>query len=451
MLTSYEKLWNNVLKDIQSQLNKQSYEMWLKDTEAINLENDTIIIKVQDEIAKDHINSSFNDLIKSILVDYTGRDVNCVYVTNDEADSVSEEPVVEENITTASEMSLENDETELMFNPNYTFENFVIGPNNQLAHAASFSASKSPATQYNPLFLYGDSGLGKTHLLQAVGHAIMKEKPYLKILYVTSENFVNEFIQSIRNNTVQQLKIKYRNVDVLLIDDIQFIAKMEKTQEEFFHTFEDLYRNKKQIVITSDRSPKELEHLTDRLRTRFEWGLLADIQPPNLETREAILRNKAERENIYIPDEVLTFIARRIKSSIRALESALKKLHVVATVQKQPITIDLAKVHLRPLFEERHNKQITINDIMKKVASRYNVTVENMKSKSRHSSIVQPRFIAMYLSTQLTNLTTTEIGREFGNRDHSTVINARNNIGANLETDESLKEIIDDIVADLKS
>ncbi len=449
MSTSYEKLWSGVLKEIQSQLNKQTFDMWLKDTSAVTMNNNEIIILVQDEIAKDHINKSFINMIESALISYAGNDVKCRFITKDETQKININDEIPAEII--SENKYENYDNEIMFNPTYTFDNFIVGPNNQLAHAAAVSISKAPATQYNPLFLYGDSGLGKTHLLQAVGHEIKKNKPYLKILYVTSENFVNEFIQAIRNNTTPQLKMKYRNVDVLLIDDIQFIAKMEKTQEEFFHTFEDLYRNNKQIVITSDRPPKDLSHLTERLRTRFEWGLLADIQMPNLETREAILRNKAEKEGFYIPDEVLTYIARRIKSSIRALESALKKLHVVATVQKQPITIELAKTHLRPLFEENHNKNITINDIMKKVAQRYNVTVESIKSKSRHSSIVQPRFVSMYLATQLTNLTTTEIGVEFGNRDHSTVINARNNIENNLENDETLKEIVNEIVVDLKS
>lgn len=449
MSTSYEKLWSGVLNEIKSQLNKQTFDMWLKDTSAITMNNNEIIILVQDEIAKDHINKSFINMIESSLISYAGNDVKCKFITKDESDKINTTGEVPEALI--SEDLYENYDNEIMFNSSYTFDNFVVGPNNQLAHAAAVSISKAPATQYNPLFLYGDSGLGKTHLLQAVGHEIKKNKPYLKILYVTSENFVNEFIQAIRNNTTPQLKMKYRNVDVLLIDDIQFIAKMEKTQEEFFHTFEDLYRNNKQIVITSDRPPKDLSHLTERLRTRFEWGLLADIQTPNLETREAILRNKAEKEGFYIPDEVLTYIARRIKSSIRALESALKKLHVVATVQKQPITIELAKTHLRPLFEENHNKNITVNDIIKKVAQRYNVTIENIKSKSRHSSIVQPRFVAMFLSTQLTNLTTTEIGVEFGNRDHSTVINARNNIENSLEANETLKEIVNEIVIELKS
>jgi len=345
----------------------------------------------------------------------------------------------------------EPDYSFLKLNPRYNFENFVVGPNNQLAHAAAVSVSRAPATQFNPLFIYGGTGLGKTHLMQAIGHFILENRPYLKVLYVPSEEFVNEFIYAIRSSTISSFKIKYRNVDVLLIDDIQFIEKKEQTQEEFFHTFNTLHNNKKQIIISSDRPPKELSTLEERLKTRFEWGLITDIQTPNLETREAILRNKAERENMNIPDEVLIYIARRIKSSIRALEAALIRLHMVSIVDNAPITIAHAKTHLRELFDDEAQKKINITDIMNKVSEKFEISIDDLVSKSRHSKVVQPRFIAMYLTRKLTDMTTVDIGKEFGDRDHSTVLNAMNNVEKMIRENEDFQEMVEDMVSELKS
>ena len=270
-------------------------------------------------------------------------------------------------------------------------------------------------------------------------------------MYTSSEQFISEFIQSIATKTQHSFKIKYRNVDVLLIDDIQNLKDKEGTQEEFFYTFEDLYKNNKQIVISSDRPPKDIASLADRLRTRFEWGLQADIKAPNIETREAILRKKSIDENIVIQDEVLNYIAKRIKTNIRKLEASLTNLKAVSLTYNVPITIDLAKQHLKHLFDEEVSRNITIRDIMDKVSDRMNVSVDDLKSKSRHSSIVQPRFVAMYICTKLTNLTTIEIGKEFGSRDHSTVINARDKIQKLVDEDDSYKEKIDDIISELKS
>jgi chromosomal replication initiator protein len=338
-----------------------------------------------------------------------------------------------------------------MLKPEYTFENFVVGPNNQLPHAAAVSVSKAPATQYNPLFIYGGTGLGKTHLMQAIGHSIMKEKPYMKVLYITTEQFLNEFIHAISTNTLPSFKMKYRDVDILLIDDIQFIEKKEQTQEEFFHTFNTLHNNKKQIIISSDRPPKDLSTLEVRLRTRFEWGLITDIQPPNVETREAILRNKAERLNIDIPDEILNFIARRIKSSIRALEAALIRLNAVSSLSSEPISIYHAKNHLKDLFDEDTSKKITMTDIMQRVSEKYNISVEDLKSKSRHSRVVHPRFIAMYISRKLTDMTTVDIGKEFGDRDHSTVLNAMNNVEKMMADNEDFQETVEDLISEIRS
>lgn len=441
-----QEIWGKVLNTIQSNINKQSFEMWLKDTVPLSISDNSLKIKVIDEVARRHIAENYSSLISSILKDITGNNIFCEFITGN-----AFTPKESAEIAPAPLFSTENEYSAQRLNPKYTFENFVVGPNNQLAHAAAVSVSASPAMQYNPLFIYGGTGLGKTHLMQAIGHHIINDRPYMKILYVPSEEFVNEFIQAIRTNTIASFKIKYRNVDVLLIDDIQFIEKKEQTQEEFFHTFNTLHNNKKQIIISSDKPPKELSTLEERLRSRFEWGLITDIQPPNLETREAILRNKAERENINIPDEVLNYIARRIRSNIRALEAALTRLRMVSQVENEPISIQHAKIHLKELFDEDTQKKVSVGDIMSKVSDKYQISIDDLISKSRHSRIVQPRFVAMYLVRKLTDMTTIDIGREFGDRDHSTVLNAMNNVEKMIREDEEFRDKVEDLISDMKS
>jgi chromosomal replication initiator protein len=444
------KVWDKVLSSVQSNINKQSFDMWLKNTVPVSINDNIFTVRVPDEVARKHITDHYKTVINDIIKSITGEVMICEFVTENVINESSD------YIESAKENSnksgpLDMSETSFTLNPEYTFDNFVVGPNNQLAQAASYSVSRSPATRYNPLFIYGGTGLGKTHLMQAIGHYIIKEKPFLKVLYVSFENYLNEFLYSIRTGTQSSFKIKYRNVDILLIDDIQFIEKKEQTQEEFFHTFNSLHNNKKQIVISSDRPPKELSTLEDRLRTRFEWGLITDIQPPNLETREAILKNKSEKYNIAISNDVLNYVARRIKSNIRALESALARLNQVSEIFNEPININHAKMHLKDLFDVDENRKITLSIIMTKVAERYDVTVDDLLSKSRHSKIVQPRFIAMYLARKLTDMTTTDIGKEFGNRDHSTVLNATANIEKIMKDTDEIKEQIEEIISDLKS
>ncbi len=441
-------LWDKVLLNIQSDINKQSFDMWLKNTEPISIYGNTMKINVPDEVARRHITDHYSTLLSKIIKEITGEILHFEFVIkNDGSDEAATTSPAESSITAYE--TAENIKS--ILNPEYTFNNFVIGSNNQYAQAAAESVSRSPAMHFNPLFIYGGTGLGKTHLMQAIGHFIIEEKPFLKVLYVQCEHFVNEFIHSIRTGNVASFKIKYRDVDILLIDDIQFIEKKEQTQEEFFHTFDTLHSNKKQIVISSDRPPKELATLQNRLRTRFEWGLITDIQPPNLETREAILRNKAEKANMDIPNDVLNYIARRIKSSIRALEAALARLNHVSTVSHEPISIMHAKTHLKDLFDEDANKKVTIPDIMSKISEKFDVSVEDIISKSRHSKVVQPRFIAMFLSRRLTDLTTIDIGKEFGNRDHSTVLNAINNVEKLISENDEFKESLEDIISELKS
>ncbi len=441
------EMWDRVLETMRADINKQSFDMWLKDTKPLSITNEKIYIKVADDVARRHIASNYIPFIQNVINDISSQSLSCEFVTDDERKKI------EKDASNPAGNMTKNQEINpaISLYPKYNFENFIVGPNNQLAHAAAIAISKSPATQYNPLFLYGGTGLGKTHLMQAIGHSLSTERPFLNIVYVPSEQFINEFIQALRTSTMDSFKIKYRNIDILLIDDIQFIEKKEQTQEEFFHTFNTLYNNKKQIIISSDRPPKELSTLEERLRTRFEWGLITDIQPPNLETREAILRSKAEQEGMDIPDEVLNYLAKRIKSNIRALEAALKRLNIVTSVSNEPIDIQHAKIHLKHLFDQASDKRVTTNDIMCLVSHKYGVKVEELISKSRHSKIVLPRFISMFLSRKLTNLTTTEIGREFGDRDHSTVLNAMNNVEKMIKEDEGIQDIIEDMIIELKS
>ena len=442
-------IWTNVLTDLEKKINKQSFIYWLKDTEPVSLQGDILQIKVKDDVAVQHIKNIYLKDIEDILESTTGKKYSCNFITE-----IGIQDIKTSNIDNIAAMDntfnkIENNNS--MLNQNYTFENFVVGPSNQFAHAAAKAVSKSPATQYNPLFIYGDTGLGKTHLIQAIGHHILQEKPYLKVLYIPTEQFINEFIYSIQTYTQQSFKIKYRNVDILIIDDIQFLEKKEETQIEFFNTFETLYNTKKQIIISSDRPPKQIATLTDRLKTRFEWGMITDIQTPNLETREAILRNKAAREDLIISDEAYNYIARRITSSIRALESALANLRMVYDLYKEPINIKHVKEHLKHLFDEESSRKVTLNDILNKVSEMYNISIEDIISKSRQSKIVMPRFVAMYLTRKLTDMTVSDIGKQFGDRDHSTVLNAINKVEQEIANDVDFKEHIDEIMAELKS
>ena len=443
-------IWTNVLTDLEKKINKQSFIYWLKDTESVSLQGDILQVKVKDAVAVQHINKTYLKDIEDILESTTGKKYSCNFVTEIEFKDIKTSNI--DNMAAVMDNTFNKTEkNNSMLNQNYTFENFIVGPSNQFAHAAAKSVSKSPATQYNPLFIYGDTGLGKTHLIQAIGHHILQERPYLKVLYIPTEQFINEFIYSIQTNTQQSFKIKYRNVDILIIDDIQFLEKKEETQNEFFFTFNELHQNKKQIIISSDRPPKQIATLTDRLKTRFEWGMITDIQTPNLETREAILRNKAAKEDMIISDDVYNYIARRITSSIRALESALANLRMVYDLYKEPINIKHVKEHLKHLFDEESSRKVTLNDILNKVSEMYNISIEDIISKSRQSKIVMPRFVAMYLTRKLTDMTVSDIGKQFGDRDHSTVLNAINKVEQEITKDADFKEHIDGIIAELKS
>lgn len=331
-------------------------------------------------------------------------------------------------------------------NPNYTFETFVIGNNNNLAHAASLAVAETPGEVYNPLFIYGGVGLGKTHLMQAIAHFIIKNKPELKVLYVTSETFTNELIDSVKNQKNSEFREKYRNIDVLLIDDIQFIIGKESTQEEFFHTFNALYQDRKQIVISSDRPPKEMETLSERLRTRFEMGLPVDIQIPTYETKMAILNKKAELGGYDIPYEVKDYVATHIKSSIRELEGALTKLSAFAKLSSNPITVEFAEEALKDLISPDSRREITPELIIDIVAEHFNIKSEDILSQKRSADIVYPRQIAMYLCRQMTTNTVQSLGKAFGNRDHTTILHGADKINKMVISDENTKSTIDILI-----
>lgn len=333
-----------------------------------------------------------------------------------------------------------------MLNDKYSFNTFVIGSGNRFAHAASLAVAEAPAKAYNPLFIYGGVGLGKTHLMHAIGHYVIDHNPNAKVVYLSSEKFTNEFINSIRDNKAVNFRNKYRNVDVLLIDDIQFLAGKEQTQEEFFHTFNALHEESKQIVISSDRPPKEIPTLEDRLRSRFEWGLITDITPPDLETRIAILRKKAKAENLDIPNEVMLYIANQIDTNIRELEGALIRVVAYSSLINQDMNADLAAEALKDIIPNSKPKILTITDIQQLVGEHYHVKLEDFKAKKRTKSVAFPRQIAMYLSRELTDSSLPKIGNEFGGRDHTTVIHAHEKISKMLQTDQELQQKVEELI-----
>ncbi len=338
-----------------------------------------------------------------------------------------------------------------MLNDKYTFDTFVIGSGNRFAHAASLAVAEAPAKAYNPLFIYGGVGLGKTHLMHAIGHYVLDHNPDAKVVYLSSEKFTNEFINSIRDNKAENFRSKYRNVDVLLIDDIQFLAGKEQTQEEFFHTFNTLHEESKQIIISSDRPPKEIPTLEDRLRSRFEWGLITDITPPDLETRIAILRKKAKAEGLEISNDVMLYIANQIDTNIRELEGALIRVVAYSSLTNQDIDPSLAAEALKDIIPNTRPKVVTIQQIKELVGERYQIKLAEFAAKKRTKSIAFPRQIAMYLSRELTDFSLPKIGEEFGGRDHTTVIHAHEKISKMIDADQLLQRDIEDLKEKLKS
>ncbi|WP_375346233.1 chromosomal replication initiator protein DnaA [Priestia megaterium] len=440
-------LWNRALDQIEKKLSKPSFETWLKSTKAHALQGDTLIITAPNDFARDWLESRYSNLIAETLYDLTGEELDVKFI-------IPPNQAEEEFDIQAPKKKVNKDDgaefPQSMLNSKYTFDTFVIGSGNRFAHAASLAVAEAPAKAYNPLFIYGGVGLGKTHLMHAIGHYVLDHNPAAKVVYLSSEKFTNEFINSIRDNKAVEFRNKYRNVDVLLIDDIQFLAGKEQTQEEFFHTFNTLHEESKQIVISSDRPPKEIPTLEDRLRSRFEWGLITDITPPDLETRIAILRKKAKADGLVIPNEVMLYIANQIDSNIRELEGALIRVVAYSSLINKDINADLAAEALKDIIPSSKPRVITIQDIQQIVGQEFNIKLDDFKAKKRTKSVAFPRQIAMYLSRELTDFSLPKIGEEFGGRDHTTVIHAHEKISKLVQTDIDLQKQIKEISESLK-
>lgn len=444
------KIWSDVQELIKKAVEAEvSYVVHIKPATAVSFENSVFTVAVPSSINKNMIEFRFKNKIEGILETYTGQKVTLQIILDDETDEFLKNIKQTEDAISMSATNPRNENYTL--NEKYTFENFVIGSSNEYAASAAISTSENPGRIYNPLFLYGNSGLGKTHLMCAIGNRIKKEHPDYKVVYIPTENFTNEFVECIKNYKMAEFRKKYRNADVLMVDDVQFLQNREGFQEEFFHTFNDLHSLNKQIVLTSDRKPSELVTLEERLRTRFSQGLQIDITVPNYETRLAILKKKSELNHYNISSEILEYIADRIKSNVRELEGALLKVVSIAQLSHKEIDIDLTKYAIESILPKDGIVKITPDKIMDKVSTFYDVTKDELIGKSRVKTLVVPRQVAMYLCSKLTDMNAGMIGKTFGNKDRTTVIHSVQKIEGDLETDHILKTNIDYIIKDLQT
>ena len=426
-----EDYWERVVEVIKPEMVGISFDTWIKPLVPISMDDQTIYLKAISNFQKNTVDVKYKHIIQAGFKHVTNKD----YSINIVLENGKEVPVKEFSAPASNNSSL---------NPKYTFDTFVIGENNRFAHAASLAVAESLGEAYNPLFLYSGVGLGKTHLMHAIGNFVLEQNPNAKVLYITSEKFINELINAIQNNTTEDFRKKYRNIDLLLIDDIQFFIGKERCQEEFFHTFNDLYENKKQIIISSDKPPRDINPLEERLKSRFEWGLVADISKPDYETRCAILRKKCQTENIAIDDEIISMIANKVESNIRELEGVFNKIVAMASLTNSEITMSLAERAVGDL-ERSSDKVITVDYIQYAVANYYNLDQNDFKIQRKTSDIAFPRQIAMYLSKQLTGLSLKDIGKEFGGKDHSTVIYAIKKVEDEMKLNPNTKTIVDNI------
>ncbi|WP_378956920.1 chromosomal replication initiator protein DnaA [Pelosinus sp. sgz500959] len=489
-------VWEQVLKKLEQELSKLMIDTWLRPTVPLNLTETTLEIGTPKQIIKEWLESRYLPIILSTVHYITNKPLDVIFINLDVEDQINKNDLNEELKTDTIEieeipeqflqpekpkvtpppktlmrnvaqpqvykpspdaeqkLSLQDnvaEESMAILNPKYIFETFVIGNSNRLAHAASLAVAEAPANAYNPFFIYGGVGLGKTHLMHAIGHRILQNHPKLKLLYISSEKFTNELINSIRDGNPESFRQKYRNIDVLLVDDIQFLSKKEHTQEEFFHTFNTLHEANKQIIMSSDRPPREIQTLEDRLRSRFEWGLITDIQPPDLETRIAILRKKAMMEHLNVPNDVMVYIASRIDNNIRELEGAFIRVIAYASLTNQTVDIDLATEALKDIFPQGKPKQITVELIQEIIASYFKLKVDELLAKRRTRNVSYPRQIAMYLSRELTETSLPRLGEMFGGRDHTTVIHAYEKISRERNEDVKLSNTIKELIKKIEN
>lgn len=441
---SLKKIWNSAITSIKREITPVSFNTFISTMEPLKIIENQVIFLVQNDFIKGIIEGRYLDIINSSINNVSGQQYIVKLVT-------SKDEIKEEQKKVTKKKAKESIIPNSNLNPKYTFDSFVIGNSNRFSHAACVAVAEAPAKSYNPLFLYGGVGLGKTHLMQAIGHHILKYNEDSTIVYVSSEKFTNELINSIKDDKNEEFRNKYRNVDVLLIDDIQFIAGKERTQEEFFHTFNALHEANKQIIISSDRTPKEIPTLEDRLRTRFEMGLITDIQPPDFETRVAILRKKAQVENIDIKNEVMNYIAKNIKSNIRELEGALTRVIAYSSLTNKPVNVDLAKEALKDIVRPNRPTEVNADLIKEFVAREFNIKMSDFASKKRTRAIAYPRQIAMYICRELTDMSLPKIGDAFGGRDHSTVIHAHEKIASDITKDQNFKKRIINLISDIRN
>ncbi len=436
-----ELLWQEMVKYIQEKSTGQSFEIWVKTIKPVSFVKNELVLEVPSDFIESWLREKYMDLLIESITSVTGESSSIKFTAPDvkyapkQKRTHSIKKIISEDKLHAFSMGS-------VLNPKYTFNSFVVGSSNRFAHAACLAVAQSPAKAYNPLFIYGDVGLGKTHLMQAIGDFVISKNPKKKIVYISSEKFTNQFIDAVRNGKINQFRRKYRNTDILLIDDIHFIAGKESTQEEFFHTFNDLYDAHKQIVISSDKHPKNIPVLEHRLISRFEWGLITDIQPPDLETRIAILQKKAEREGMSMPNDVAYLIADNIKANIRELEGALVRLIAFASLTGEKIDINLANNALKDIINLNENKQINVDLIKEKIVDYFKIRLSDLTSNRRSRNIVLPRQIAMYISRELTDLSLPEIGASFGGKDHTTVMHACAKIKEKINNSNNFREII---------
>jgi chromosomal replication initiator protein len=450
-----DSLWDAISGRLRETISETTYDTWFAYAEPRSLGEGRLVVAVPNDFTRDWIESHFHGFVSGAAREAAGRDVSVTFAVTERARATTTTQTARREEADARQREPElpfRDTPEVELNPKYTFDLFVIGSSNRFAHAAALAVAEAPAQAYNPLFIYGSTGLGKTHLLQAIGHYVGQHSRRLTMRYVTSETFMNDFIDSLRDKRIEGFKRRYRNYDVLLIDDIQFFEGKERIQEEFFHTFNSLYEGGAQIIISSDRPPREIATLEERLRSRFEWGLLTDIQAPDLETRIAILRKKVNTEHIAITEpDVLTFIAGRVSSNIRELEGALTRVVAFSSLTDRPMTVELAEHVLRDVFPQGDAvPEVTIPRIQELVSQRFGVTTDELVSPRRSQAVAYPRQVAMYLSRELTDSSLPKIGREFGGRDHTTVIHATSKITRLIREDRSVYNLVQELTARIK-
>jgi chromosomal replication initiator protein len=434
-----QELWDKALVLIKSQMNETSFNTWVKTSlSPLKMEGNLLTLCTDVNYIKTML-SRYMDLIASSVSQVAGFPVQVEVVTREEANTVNIEKDKQEKIPATGRIN-----GSMQLNPRYTFDSFVVGSSNRFAHAAALAVAEAPAEAYNPLFLYGGVGLGKTHLMHAIGHFVQQQRPETRLMYITSEEFTNEMISAIQQNRNIEFRDRFRNVDILMVDDIQFIAGRDSTQEEFFHTFNALHDDHKQIVLTSDRPPRDIARLEERLRSRFEWGLIADIQRPDIDTRIAILRKKAMTDHIQVSDEVLELIASRVDSNIRELEGSLIRLAAYSNLVNKPISPALCEEALREIFMKKAPKQITAEMIIETVSNFYNLKPEDITGSSRRREITVPRQISMYLSREMAGLSLPQIGQAFGGRDHSTVLYSCNLVAENIKKSANMATLVED-------